>query len=76
MIYCAIGFVFGLVLIWPGLALTLAALLRVHGRGVRRAAKIYGITWRHSELSRKPIDQKKEARHAASKAAFAAARTQ
>ncbi len=59
---------------WPSFATTLSALLRVHARGMRRAARIffrgvrraaeaYARTWRHSELSRRPIRQK-EAAHA------------
>lgn len=57
---------------WPTFAVTTAALLRVHARGMRRAARIffralrrtaeaYARTWRHSELSRRPLQQKKEA---------------
>ncbi len=64
------------ILAWPDLALTLAALLRVHGRGMRRAARVYAITWRFSELSRMPIQQRREGNHGADKPALAAGSAQ
>lgn len=77
----------GLAFAWPTFAVTLAALLRVHGRGMRRAGKIfwgaarrtaeaYARTWRNSELSRRPIQQRKEARHGGNKTALAAGTAQ
>lgn len=72
---------------WPSFAVTLAALLRVHARGMRRAARIffraarrtaeaYARTWRHSELARRPIQRRREGNHGADKPALAAGSAQ